>query len=53
MKKPEEMNLEELKVLYFDTSKNLEVLQGNLNIIIGLIEKDEGKEPGPEIEVKK
>ncbi len=52
MKKPEDMSLDEKKVLYYDTSKNLEVLQNNLNILIGLIEKDEGIEPEKKNETK-
>lgn len=48
MKKPEDMSLEELKVLYYDTAKNLEIIQGNMNVIIGLIDKKENVEPKKE-----
>lgn len=49
-KKPEDMSLNELKVLYYDTVKNLETLQNNLGFVTELIAKKEGKE---KVEVSK
>ncbi len=51
-KKPEEMSLDELKVLFYDTSNNFEIMQGNLKIIVELIEKKEGIEPEKKNETK-
>lgn len=47
-KKPEDMNLDELKIAYFDNMRNLEVIQHNQNMLVEAITKKEEEKKEPE-----
>jgi hypothetical protein len=45
VKRPDEMTVEELKVLWFDNARALDVMQTNQAYILDLINKRSGNEP--------